>query len=551
LSPEESEAALQQLVDLGYIEAPDADRQKAVKQTVRELRYNLGCAYLDAYRYNDAGKLFEQLYQEYPDEYRFGLKYISCLTAMGRKDQALEEVDVVLERKRANMKKARVELKAFQQKVKDKEVDPSKFSRQESFELRRLRAEATISEATVATLRAGLLEAKGEQEAALEQLESIQTQGLVGLNIQLRIASIYTKLKRYTEAEAVLLKALAIDDEDASVRLALAENYLAWRHNFNAAAEALKATELSYFNPRAHYLLGTALHRLGKVKASLDALKLAVTQNPVYPEAHRRLAFLYEKRLGDAENAAKHKGLARQARARINQVKRQRGFVSPAEALGETRAKNPEATPEAFAWWSPAASAATRPREEVITVVSGLPRSGTSLMMQMLQAAGLTAVTDSVREADTNNPKGYFEYEPVKQLGQGSADWLDTARGQVIKIIAQLLPRLPKTHGYQVVFMLRDLDEIVRSQTSMLERLNRKGAGIAPERMRAIFEGQLMQVSEVLKERNIPLLLIRHADCLKDPHSVAAQLEPFLAQPVDPAAIAATVDGSLYRSGKG
>ncbi|MFP4156991.1 MAG: hypothetical protein ACLFU4_05170 [Opitutales bacterium] len=175
------------------------------------------------------------------------------------------------------------------------------------------------------------------------------------------------------------LKALAVDDEDASVRVALSETYLAWRHNFNAAAKA-----------------------------------------------------------------AQHKKLARQARQRINQIKRQRGFVGAAESLGEARQADPETVEAPFSWWSGDILSPARPADEVVTVVSGLPRSGTSLMMQMLEAAGLAAMTDAVREADANNPKGYYEYEPVKQLGQGPADWLDGARGRSVKIIAPLLPRLPK-----------------------------------------------------------------------------------------------------------
>jgi hypothetical protein len=157
-------------------------------------------------------------------------------------------------------------------------------------------------------------------------------------------------------------------------------------------------------------------------------------------------------------------------------------------------------------------------------------------------------MTDAVREADSNNPKGYYEYEPVKQLGQGPADWLDSARGHSVKIIAQLLPRLPKTHGYRVVFMLRDLDEVVLSQTTMLERLKRTGAGVTPDRMRRIFEGQLLQVSRVLQERGIPLLLVQHADCLAAPKKVAAQLERFLGLELDAAAVAGIVDPRLYRS---
>jgi hypothetical protein len=173
------------------------------------------------------------------------------------------------------------------------------------------------------------------------------------------------------------------------------------------------------------------------------------------------------------------------------------------------------------------------------------------MMMQILDAGGIPAMTDAVRGADKNNPKGYFEYEPVKQLGQGDSAWLDEARGRAVKIIAQLLPRLPKTHGYRVIFMLRDLDEIVASQQAMLARLERKGGSLPPERMRAVFEGQLHQVSQALRERGIPLLLVPHADCLQDPQAIAAKLQGFLGPSFDAASVTATVDPQLYRSKAG
>ena len=106
-----------------------------------------------------------------------------------------------------------------------------------------------------------------------------------------------------------------------------------------------------------------------------------------------------------------------------------------------------------------------------VTVVSGLPRSGTSMMMKMLDQAGLELVTDRLRQADEDNPKGYFEYEPVKQLAR-SADrtWLDDARGKGVKIISTLLRELPAHYNYKVVFMRRDLSEILASQAKMLAR---------------------------------------------------------------------------------
>src|SRR5438067_9503936 len=110
-----------------------------------------------------------------------------------------------------------------------------------------------------------------------------------------------------------------------------------------------------------------------------------------------------------------------------------------------------------------------------VFVVSGLPRSGTSLMMQLLDAGGIEVVTDQVRAADTDNPRGYYEFERVKKIKQDAA-WLPGTRGKVFKMVSQLLYDLPSTERYRIVFMERDLDEVLDSQEKMLRRLGRPAA---------------------------------------------------------------------------
>ena len=114
-----------------------------------------------------------------------------------------------------------------------------------------------------------------------------------------------------------------------------------------------------------------------------------------------------------------------------------------------------------------------------IIIVSGLPRCGTSLMMQMLVQGGFEAVTDHIRAADTDNPRGYYELEKVKKLKE-DASWLPETRGKVVKMVSQLLFDLPAGERYRVIFMQRDLDEMLASQEKMLERLNRPAARETP-----------------------------------------------------------------------
>jgi hypothetical protein len=184
---------------------------------------------------------------------------------------------------------------------------------------------------------------------------------------------------------------------------------------------------------------------------------------------------------------------------------------------------------------------------ECVIVVAGLPRSGTSMMMQMLAAAGLDILTDGKREADGDNPRGYFELESATRLRQ-EKDWLKGAKGKAVKIVAQLLPFLPPDLPYRVVFMDRDLREVLRSQKVMLENLGRGRARLADEQLEQAFRRQLRQVRIWLaRQPNIKSLFISHREAVEDPLSVAERVSGFLGGGLDPRAMAAVVDASLYR----
>jgi len=181
----------------------------------------------------------------------------------------------------------------------------------------------------------------------------------------------------------------------------------------------------------------------------------------------------------------------------------------------------------------------------MITVVSGLPRSGTSLMMQMLNAVGLEPLTDGVRQADASNERGYFEYEPVKRLMQNSS-WLGLAEGKAVKIIAVFLPHLPREFKYRIIFMERDLDSILRSQARMIARLK----GSAPDGDQALLKRTFQQQVErnlawCRKQPNIDLLRVRYEDLLADPLAVSRHVSAFTGA-VDPNVMSAAVDPTLH-----
>jgi hypothetical protein len=183
-----------------------------------------------------------------------------------------------------------------------------------------------------------------------------------------------------------------------------------------------------------------------------------------------------------------------------------------------------------------------------VTVVSGLPRSGTSLAMQMIHAGGMPAVTDGRRTSDDDNPRGYFEFERVKQLRSDKA-WLDDAAGKVVKVIHLLLTELPDDRPYRVVFMRRDLREVVKSQSTMLARSGRAGGGLAPERLMAVYEQQLGTVAAWLAARpNFALLDVPYAELVASPAAWVPRINAFLGGTLDEAAMHAAVDPTLHRN---
>ena len=183
---------------------------------------------------------------------------------------------------------------------------------------------------------------------------------------------------------------------------------------------------------------------------------------------------------------------------------------------------------------------------EIITVVSGLPRSGTSMMMQMLRAGGLTCLTDELREADISNPKGYFEFEKVKGL-RADNSWLPEAKGKVIKIISHFLACLPPELNYKIIFMERDLDEVLASQRKMLVNQGQGEENLSDERLGQIFAQQLRQVKKMLADRQISTLFLGYKDVLEDPVEISTQLQAFLGNNLDQQAMRDVVDHNLYR----
>jgi len=183
-----------------------------------------------------------------------------------------------------------------------------------------------------------------------------------------------------------------------------------------------------------------------------------------------------------------------------------------------------------------------------VVVVSGAPRSGTSLMMQLLEAGGIAPLCDGARPPDAGNPRGYYELEAVKRLPD-DVGWLAQAPGRAVKVIHALAPRLPAGPRYRVLWMERDLGEVVRSQRALLETLGRAPTdALADARVAEILGQQLAEAAAALDARSdVRRLAIEHARLIAQPGPSIARLAAFLATPLDLAAMAPIIDPTLHR----
>jgi hypothetical protein len=191
------------------------------------------------------------------------------------------------------------------------------------------------------------------------------------------------------------------------------------------------------------------------------------------------------------------------------------------------------------------------PVKGFITIVSGLPRSGTSMLMKMLEAGGLPPLTDNLRVADADNPKGYYEFERVKKMPEGDVSWIDEAQGKSVKVISALLEHLPPGYSYRVLFMQREIEEILASQKQMLIRSEKPTGDVTDEQLAVMYRKHLAKVTAWLEEQpNFSVLYLDYGVMLTDPQKYAVQVNQFLGNTLDAGVMAGVVDPELYRQRK-
>ncbi len=186
-----------------------------------------------------------------------------------------------------------------------------------------------------------------------------------------------------------------------------------------------------------------------------------------------------------------------------------------------------------------------------VVIVSGLPRSGTSMMMKMLEAGGIPPVSDGQRVADADNPEGYYEFERVKQLDKGDREWLDAAQGKTVKVISALVEYLPPDYEYPLIFMNRRMEEVLRSQRKMLERRGEQ-SDISDEKLAELMAKHVAKVKAwITAQPNFRLLEVDYNQMLRDPQPYVRRLNTFLGGFLDEMAMEAVVNPDLYRNRAG
>lgn len=186
-----------------------------------------------------------------------------------------------------------------------------------------------------------------------------------------------------------------------------------------------------------------------------------------------------------------------------------------------------------------------------VYIVSGLPRSGTSMMMKMLEAGGLEILTDNFREADDDNLQGYYEFERVKAMREGDTDWVGEAQGRAVKVVSALLEHLPAEFSYKVVFMEREMMEILASQRKMLERRGKPGNPAEDGKFADLYGKHLMKIkSWFASQPNMEVLYVRYNEMIASPAEYAAEVSEFLGVPMDVAAMREVPREQFYRQRK-
>ena len=502
LTEEESQALLEQFVALGYIDEVSDDPSEAAAETNRENKWNLARACLYGNKNEMALPLLEDCFTAYPERSDYAQLLARTQFSLGLTAEAEETLEICLE----------------------------SFGN---------------------TVAAHLLQAQialhtQQKEKAIEHIDLIKGQAAQNADVLVVACRAYAAVGQWEAAEKAANELLVLDPDSVQAHVTFARCAFVKKDFEKTTDLALKAVSLQFATPRAHLLLGKALHEQGDLKeaehALVNCLKLQIDDYG----ASEELARVYEKQ-NQLEKAkmcrANAERLELDAKVKKSQSLRslRTGIAARAkERHAERKRMREEAAKKA------AEEAAIKPME--FTIVSGLPRSGTSLMMQMLQAAGMELMTDGKRQADEDNLEGYWEWMEIKSLKKNPR-LIEQAEGKVIKVISALIPQLPPRHRYRIIFMKRPVEEVVASQWKMLER-----SGQAPKSEKGhLIQTQQTHVEQTLamlrQRKDVDLIEIDYPSLVADPAEQLPALTDFLGDMVSlPEQLASVIQPALHRN---
>jgi len=390
-------------------------------------------------------------------------------------------------------------------------------------------------------------------DEALKKVELLDEDfGARKLAISLR-GDINLKKRDWAAAKSAYDQVLEIDPETPGTFVGLSRVAFAQGDVPAAIDHARTATGLLYHQPIAHYFLGVALYRSGDWQAAERALIVSNKQAPLMAQNYRMLKRIAKHYRDDPAEVVRFELLAQRAVQRKQAEREKRMSVKQSV---DTKIRSQKLTLEAHQ-----EKLAGIAESEIATVVTGLPRSGTSLVMQILQAAGISPFTDEARQADESNPVGYFENVDVARLmdRKHSKKWLADASGKAVKVVAPLLPHLPgglesqsgdrQPINYRVVLIERDLDEILASQASMLQRMDKTPeASNQSSSLATAYRTQLSAAESWLVKNKISALRINHRELMTDPDSTIQRLAEFLNRADQSSEMKSVIRTDLYRS---
>ena len=518
--PYAAEQALKQLVELGYIEDPGENKAKAVEQVKLHAQYNLARVYLGSNRPSLALPILEKIHTDYPDNTRFALRLAACQYSLNELEPCKKTIATIraLEKDKkikTNIKINEARKKAIEKFKEEGKELPEKFD--EIFKLRDLKDSPALD-----LLEGNILLSEGKPKKALELFKSAELAepDMPKLNIQ--IGKGYEQLKKWKESERAFQKAISIDGDSPYARQGLSLALLRLGKIEESIEEGLKSVGLNYNNPLAHYHLGEALFQYGEYESAASAFEVCLTLAPNITKARNWLIEIYQNKLNTPEKIDSNKLFETVETSSFS------NNIKVKEQLDLIHEKS----------------------KGTIYIVSGLPRSGTSMMMQMLHKGGLVPFTDNVRAADESNPKGYYEHEMIKKLPfDKKKTWLSEAEGKVAKVVSHLLMHLPSNYHYKVIFMTREIQDVVISQQKMLAKKGIANEKNYPLQVEKNFLDNLKKV-KIWDEKNynVALHYVNYVDIVDNPIEQIKQINAIFDNKLDEKAMLSVVDKSLLHN---